>query len=97
MNQELMTLDLSLIHIYDIENYKEHNAAIGKQGKSCVRNTGSARRASLTNRAKTIFRYADVYKRQGWLHRNRRRPRILAFSHSPSVEAVLQAVSRRRQ
>ena len=28
---------------------------------------------------------------------NRRRTRILAFSHSPSVEAVLQAVSRRRQ
>ncbi len=25
------------------------------------------------------------------------RPRILAFSHSPSVEAALQAVSRRRQ
>ncbi len=24
-------------------------------------------------------------------------PRILAFSHSPSVEAALQAVSRRRQ
>ena len=42
----------------DIENYEEHNAAIGKQDKSCVRNTGSARRASLTNRAKTIFRYA---------------------------------------
>ena len=42
----------------DIENYKEHNAAIGKQDESCVRNTGSARRASLTNRAKTIFRYA---------------------------------------
>ena len=34
---------------------------------------------------------------QGWLHRNRRRTRILAFSHSPSVEAALQAVSRRRQ
>ena len=28
---------------------------------------------------------------QGWLHRNRRRTRILAFSHSPSVEAALQA------
>lgn len=25
----------------DIENYEEHNAAIGKQDKSCVRNTGA--------------------------------------------------------
>jgi len=45
----------------DIENYKEHNAAIGKQDKSCVRNTGRARRASLTNRAK---RYSGTLPRR---------------------------------
>ena len=45
----------------DIENYKEHNAAIGKQDESCVRNTGSARRASLTNRAK---RYSGTLPRR---------------------------------